>query len=1463
MSTEDTDKPISSQIERLNEKNYRSWQTQVRAVLRHQKVLDVVDGTTPKPILEPAGTLPTKDETDAHRKLIDAWETKAARACATLLPTISGRLMTYVEDEDDPARIWTILRDRFRPTTDVTLAQSLKHIVTLRMADDGDMEAHIRDFTACKRRVEEHGVVFKDIVYRTFFLISMPTTYQMTVTAIESQDGVTLEVAQNRFLEEWRKRKGQPKGGLLMTALHTSKGSHKGRRKPGNSNGNPNSNINSKLLLCTHCQKRGHVESTCWAKHPHLKDNSRPAPAGEARVAFHTTTKTARKAHIGGNGDTGNPNHWILDSGASEHFSPHKHILTDYKKLDEPVEVNTAKGKLLGIGTGSVHLVVEGQSGDVIPITLHEVLHVPGMDSNLLSSNVLLGKGLEVSMHPTRGINILLGDHIVAKTVPHGKLWRLKTVDGELYALKTVGPKPKEPQPPKPLSYNIWHRRFAHLGPWNLQLVQKLVEGMAIDPETLPKEGYACEACILGSQTRNLSDAPMTRCTVPGDRIHSDICGWITPIALGESRYILIFIDDATRMTYLFVIKTKTAKEVRECFLKFRNIFEQDGRRIKSIRTDGGGEYRKQMAELCTETGIHHEETAPYTPEQNGVAERANRTICERIRAILAETKLPKELWAEIACAVAHLKNRSPTSALNGMTPYEALYGRRPDVSHLIAIGTKAFVHTPKKKTKKLDSRSLEGIMVGYGGSNQYRIWIPGTNKIKVRVSRDVRFVGEDTHGPVGAHGNVAPHGDAGGHGNAGAQPNEPIIYDMIEVLPEPRAEPESESEESGSESESESESGSEGESGKEIGDGNESDIYGDDDETIPRDATVEPESFVSAPSSPQPEPPTSTRPSRNRKAPVRLDPGTYISAQHEASHVYKADTTMWSESAGYVEPQSYEEAVNDPLYGKEWRAAVQEEYDSLMKNGAWELDNLPPGKNLVTCKWVFKAKHDANGNITRFKARLVARGFSQAYGVDYFDTFAPVAKLTTYRTIFALAALEKWEIHGMDVITAYLLGKLDEEIYMMQPEGFIRMGMKRNMVCRLLRSLYGLKQAARVWNLKIHAFLIKIGFVRSSADPCLYIDVKRCLYITIWVDDLLIVGKHGSDIANVKAQLSREFEMKDLGELEHFLGMRISRVNGGITIDQNGYIRQILERFGMEASKAVSTPFATGSRLVNANHDGKGAATPSTTDIKEYQAMVGSLMYAMLCTRPDLAYTIQQLSQFNSNPTNAHFQAAKRGFRYLQGSQTTGPTYNGDITGPIQGYCDADFAMNGDRKSISGILFLLAGAPISWQAKKQTTVAQSTVESEYAAMAHAAKELIWLQQLLKDLGMSKYAPTTLYCDNQGAISLAKNPTHHAKTKHVDVQLHFIRDHVEKGTIKVEYCPTEDMLADLMTKGLARERHARLMGLMGTREVTKTTTASSSEIGGDDLKGHGDVATSGSVELRGSHAVQHSDMDAR
>jgi len=523
---------------------------------------------------------------------------------------------------------------------------------------------------------------------------------------------------------------------------------------------------------------------------------------------------------------------------------------------------------------------------------------------------------------------------------------------------------------------------------------------------------------------------------------------------------------------------------------------------------------------------------------------------------------------------------------------------------------------------------------------------------------------------------------------------------------------------------------------------------------------------------------------------------------------------TLWSDVAETTVPCTFEEAINHPHYETEWRQAIDEEYRSLTKNGVWELVELPRGANLVTNKWVFAIKHNANGDIIRFKARLVARGFSQTYGLDYFDTYAPVAKLTTYRTIFALAALEQWEVHGMDVITAFLLGSLKEDIYMAQPKGFE----KGKLVCKLQKSLYGLKQAARIWNDKLHAFLIKIGFKRSTADYCLYINAEMGIMIVTWVDDLLVVGK-GSEIASVKVMLMKEFEMKDLGPIQYFLGMKIScdSSNGSITINQANYVQQILERFGMAASKAVPTPITQGTRLVSMNVD-------EPAESEEYQAIIGSVMYLMLCTRPDLTYSIQQLSQFCSEPSEIHLQTAKRVLRYMQGTATLGPKYTKDNDEAMKGYSDSDYAAGEGRKSISGYVFTLGGSPVSWQAKKQSTVAQSTVESEFNALTQAVKEAIWLQRLLKDLGMSKYAPKTIYCDNQGAISLAKNPTQHAKTKHMDVQLEFVRDHVEKGTVTVEYCPTDVMPADLMTKALGKERHRKLIAMLGLEE---TATAAS------------------------------------
>src|SRR5579859_5997677 len=302
---------------------------------------------------------------------------------------------------------------------------------------------------------------------------------------------------------------------------------------------------------------------------------------------------------------------------------------------------------------------------------------------------------------------------------------------------------------------------------------------------------------------------------------------------------------------------------------------------------------------------------------------------------------------------------------------------------------------------------------------------------------------------------------------------------------------------------------------------------------------------------------------------------------------------------------------------------------------------------------------------------------------------------------------------------------------------------------------------------------------------------------------------------------------MKDLGQITHFLGMRVTRTpDGSISIDQSTYVKDVLAKFGMKDSKAVSTPLATGTKLVRSGDNNDASIQPL------YQSIVGSLMYAILCTRPDITYAVQQMSQFGSNPSEIHLQAAKRVLRYLQGSSSSHLTYanDGNVMKAIQSYSDADFVAGDDRKSISGYIFMLAGSPISWQAKKQSTIALSTAEAEYAALTQAAKEAIWLQNLLKDLRMSKYAPRVINVDNQGAIALAENPIHHARTKHLDILLQFVRSSIENGTIKLQYCPTNDMLADVMTKPLAKEQHGRMCKLIGMESSLGNTTPSSFEV---------------------------------
>ncbi len=519
-------------------------------------------------------------------------------------------------------------------------------------------------------------------------------------------------------------------------------------------------------------------------------------------------------------------------------------------------------------------------------------------------------------------------------------------------------------------------------------------------------------------------------------------------------------------------------------------------------------------------------------------------------------------------------------------------------------------------------------------------------------------------------------------------------------------------------------------------------------------------------------------------------------------------------------DPRNYSEAVRR-LDSASWHSAMQTEYDSLMKNHTWGKPiQLPPGANLIGCGWVYKTKRGKDGSIIKHKARLVARGNRQRYGIDYEETYAPVARYASIRCILALVAHYDLELHQMDVKSAYLNGELEETIYMRQPEGFVQKGTE-SLVLQLRKSLYGLKQAGRTWNAKMDATLKGHSFTALDADQCIYIRRQHSTFILIslYVDDLLIACNRLSELKLFKQQLTSEFDMEDLGEASFVLGIEIirDRASRTLTIRQGAYTRALLQRHGMEDCNAVAHPMIEGAKLKQFD----GQATDS--DIKEYQSMIGGIMWAAVCTRPDIAFAAARLSQYASNPSKEHRQAAIRVLRYLKGTPDQGITYRGiePITAqpPLLAYCDSDWAQDIDtRRSVTGYTFLLCGAAISWQSKRQHTVTLSSVEAEYQAAVQAAKEAIWWRRFLTALGHDMSEPTILRSDSQGSIQLIKNgASGHDRTKHVETWHHFLTELAERGIIKMHHVGTADMAADILTKGLGRVKHETGMKMLGMR----------------------------------------------
>ncbi|KAG7554673.1 Reverse transcriptase RNA-dependent DNA polymerase [Arabidopsis suecica] len=467
-------------------------------------------------------------------------------------------------------------------------------------------------------------------------------------------------------------------------------------------------------------------------------------------------------------------------------------------------------------------------------------------------------------------------------------------------------------------------------------------------------------------------------------------------------------------------------------------------------------------------------------------------------------------------------------------------------------------------------------------------------------------------------------------------------------------------------------------------------------------------------------------------------------------------------------------------------------------------------------CKWIYKLKFRADGSLERHKARLVAMGNNQKEGVDFKETFAPVAKMTTVRSLLGVAAAKEWEVHQMDVHNAFLHGDLDEEVYMKLPPGFKSSDPSK--VCRLRKSLYGLKQAPRCWFSKLSTALREFGFKQSYQDYSLF-TLNRgttVIHMLVYVDDFVIAGNNLDAINHFKEQLSKCFHMKDLGKLKYFLGIEVSRGKDGFCLSQRKYTLDIINEAGLLGTKPAPTP-------MELNHKLASVTSHVYEDPEQYRRLVGRFIYLTI-TRPDLSYPVHILSQFMATPLVAHWEAALRLVRYLKGSPDQGILLRSDSPLTLTAYCDSDLsACPRTRRSLSAYVVFLGASPISWKTKKQETVSSSSAEAEYRAMAYTLKELKWLKGLMEDLGVAQSTPIPLYCDSQAAIHIAANPVFHERTKHIERDCHQVRDAVQDKLITTVHITTPDQVADLLTKALPAPQFQKLLSTLGVSDFVAPT----------------------------------------
>jgi len=1329
-------------------------------------------------------------------------------------------------------QIWSSLTSRYQQNT-VEKRQSLQQeFLNYKLNPEHSIRVHVEAIKLLVKQFKDAGGTADDEGTINKILTSLPPSYHSFLSSWESAAIAdrTLDNLTTRLIREEARNslrnggersqddkaffglpQAQPQSSATgpSPSSYPSRGGHRpspytrgGGKGAGRNSRNDRfeaSHGNSRTAgRCTHCNILGHEERNCWYKlnggtrctHCQIFGHKEEECYSKQRIERNRlSTNSSSSSHGNSKGyaagfksESRSPNDFYLDSGATQHMTDQRWMLKSFTPF-EP-----GSRWINGIGSVLVEVLGEGNIETIALIngrnekrTMQNVLFAPTMGINLFSVGAATRKGAEIHFIDSRAF--IVRDEILEMTA--------RRVGDTLYVLEMTITREDEALASRSLQNPIqeWHRRLAHLNYHTIIKMAKsgAVEGLTLPPGTQPPSDR-CHECAVGKMKRTTFSSSTSQSNRIGALIHSDVCGPMQVRSSGGALFYVLFQDDYSGFRHVSFLKQKSeVEESFKCFVAL--LHSQTGQLVTVLRSDNGGEYESSSFKAwLRKKGIRHETSVRYTPQQNGVSERDNRTLMEAARTLIHSNKaLPLSLWAEAVSCVVYTLNRALSSTAKAVTPFESWYGRKPNISNLRVFGSEFYTLVPKEMRRKLDARGTLCIFVGNSDTQKGdRYWDPVTGKIN--VSRDVtpsnhhyenRLPLADVQQGV----NVFP-ADPFPRSPSKTEATNPPAIDGIDFYPlEPF---------------------------NGFGDPMEIDQYQEEEEEEPplpvQLAHNEPHS-----SRPRTGPATDTprRSARIQHQQGILTQSTSAPTNQREKQRKAFICAVTSPTLAEAVPNQYRDAI-ESSNASLWKVAIQKEYESLMKNKTWVLVALPEGASLIRSRWTFKLKEGFRDIIDRiYKARFVAKGYSQVPGVDYQETeiYSPVIKHDSLRVLLSIAAAFDLELHQLDVKTAFLYGDLDETLYVEQPEGFISPG-KENLVCRLLKPLYGLKQSPRKWNDKFNSFLTKFGLTRSEFDPCIYFTTggrpEDYIILGIWVDDGLIASKSRSMALRIVEYLEKHFEMTS-GPANRFIGLEISRnrARKEIYVTQSSYIQTLLSRFRMTECNPSRLPADPCSRLPKSSTLGP-EGNPNSTP---YRALVGGLLYIMGMTRPDIAFAVIAVSRHQTNPENPHWKAAKRILAYLAGTPHHGLRYSGiGNVNNLVSFSDSDYAGCKDglyRRSTSGMIFLLNGGPVAWKSHLQKPVAQSTAEAEYYAAGHACREIVWLRELLHQLGIRQPSASSLLCDNKSTISMIHNPVFHESTKHIEVKYHYIRQQVEKGKVSITSVPSSDQLADLLTKPLA------------------------------------------------------------